>query len=610
MQGRDTHSLATALIVSVVVLLLGSAVLVGCGEDPTTRRSDPVAVPVVDSGSRTVDAVRLDASEPTVRWHRDVGGEVNWLTAMPGGLLYVEHSPDGSQSVVALDADGGEELWRHALEFETSSRPAPDVESDARTPFAVVDPVVVVQSDTWETAIALDPSTGRELWTRDSDAYTPLAGSAFVDGACVWAEERDARDDPVTVCLDATSGSERWRAPGWRLADGDEVAAVKEAGELHGLDHTGAVVWTVLAMDPTAVRMAGNLVLACQGGVLSAFDSRGGDLRWNVEVGADDSACYQLTVGRERVFALANSELVGVELDTGTATRVAVPSDLYLSGYGTAIFDDRQLLDGNLVVEATSGELTRMDRVSAMVGFTSAGAVRVLQASVADDQFAELDMVGPSGEVEWSVPIGWGDPELVVDDVGIVLANAGRVGEVWSVGNGDGPLLIDELAKMTDGQRVPTGHGVLTSGSVFGVVLGTPIEQAEDELTTMMGPPTGLASWLNDGTSRATELSWGSLEVQFEQDDSGALVLSGWAVARSLAGAAWPLAGDVTVHSHRSELEAVGFAFDTEAQQACRPDDPTQLCAYFGGTETMSTGSGDQPFWVGPVEPYVPSDVG
>jgi outer membrane protein assembly factor BamB len=153
------------------------------------------------------------SGEPKEIWRRKLGEGFGGI-AVVEGRAHVLFAKGRREFLVALDAQGGEELWRLELGETLSDRTG----NGPRTTPAVADGVVYALGTHW--VVAVDASSGQELWRvglgeppQWGFSSSPLlVGDLVIFQAVVPAGgEADAEAAPVTA-LRRADGSVAWRA--------------------------------------------------------------------------------------------------------------------------------------------------------------------------------------------------------------------------------------------------------------------------------------------------------------------------------------------------------------------------------------------------------------
>ena len=196
-----------------------------------------------------VTAVELSSGE--LRWSRDIGSAIAGAVTVDGDRALVatvgEQRTPGA--VVALDRSTGEELWRTGEDAVQGNLVSAPVVADGK--ILVLEPSSVV---------ALDASDGRFLWR--SEIVNPLTTPFSPQGISTLA--------PVS-------------------ADGT-VYAVDVTGRAYGLDaETGTELWDHALNDPSPltppVLTDAHLVVPANSGSLYAIDRRTGHLAFQIDGG-------------------------------------------------------------------------------------------------------------------------------------------------------------------------------------------------------------------------------------------------------------------------------------------------------------------------------------
>ncbi|MFW5661544.1 MAG: PQQ-binding-like beta-propeller repeat protein [Oceanicaulis sp.] len=322
----------------------------------------------LDSGEELwatrVRETRREAQEDS--WIPFVGGGDAVLTfgggvAYDSGRLFV-HS--GGMSLVALDAQSGEEVWR--AEALTPFHSAPTV-ADGRV-FATTDD---------NELIAMDAASGEILWTHRSIAETArllTAPSPAVLGEVVIAPFTSGE----IVALRVQTGGVLWSdsltrtgglTPLSSINDiaaspvviGERVYAMSHSGILAAFDlRTGERVWTLPAGGLHAPYLAGDyLFLVTTEGELTAIERETGTVRWitQLDVFKNDrrrrdriSWAGPILAGERLVLASSEGELVFFDPATGERTEDRdVGAPVYIAPVIAAetvlVFDDEGRLN-------------------------------------------------------------------------------------------------------------------------------------------------------------------------------------------------------------------------------------------------------------------------
>lgn len=247
----------------------------------------------------------------------------------------------------------------------------------------------MVQRDEDELVIALDPTTGKEVWkTRCGPAYTndfgsgPRATPAF-DGKHVYVQ---AATGPL-LCLDAETGKVIWQHD-----------LLKEF-------NTKNITWGLSASP----MVDGDLVLAIPGGAgaaVAAFDKTTGKLVWKT---GDDKAAYASPMAatvngqRQAIFFTAVG-LLGVQMDTGKELwRVAWPTEYDVNICTPLLMGDQLFVSSGEKVGCALFRLKKDDKPD--VVWQSKGAKSVMMTYWANAVVHDKHLYGLSGEYNKSADL-------------------------------------------------------------------------------------------------------------------------------------------------------------------------------------------------------------
>lgn len=215
--------------------------------------------------------VALDADGGDELWDVRVGQDTETAPALTADTAYVATWNGGAgedRGVVAVALDDGSERWRAVPEVGVTSAPT-----------LAEGTVYVGGSLHSEAVIALDAADGRELWRFEAGQYatTPAVadGRVYVGGG----------SEHVAYALDADDGTEVWRF------EADEE------------------VWTA----PTVVD--GVVYVGSRDGVVYALDADTGQERWRAQVGSDVRDSVAVT--GDTVYVPARGSFVALD-PTGT----------------------------------------------------------------------------------------------------------------------------------------------------------------------------------------------------------------------------------------------------------------------------------------------------
>ncbi|MDF9747743.1 PKD domain-containing protein [Natrinema salsiterrestre] len=240
--------------------------------DTATLTTPTVANESLYVGDTEGNVYAMNATNGQRRWQTSWATEVE-LTASAAptvatigseenATLYLNAALDGSDAVVALDANTGRHRWSNSV-GHTEGMPT------------VVDDTVYVSGENGTHAI--DAATGRTDWSVSNGATTEH--SPTVANGTVYT----TGDDGTVSALDAETGAVHWQtgdgpdAP--RLPDGEfATSPIVVDGTLYVGDRTGELF--AIATDGTGHRSTGSRV---EGGTENHHDS------WEKRAGIDDS---------------------------------------------------------------------------------------------------------------------------------------------------------------------------------------------------------------------------------------------------------------------------------------------------------------------------------
>ena len=215
--------------------------------------------------------VALDADGGDELWDVDVGLDLPAAPAISDDVAYVtawNGGPDQERGVAAIALDDGSELWRAIPDVDVSSAPT------------LADGTIYVGGSlNSEEVIALDADDGEELWRFRAGQYatTPAVaeGVVYVGGG----------SEHVAYALDADEGDELWRFD----ADDRVWGAPTVVGE------------TVYVSD--------------RSGLLYALDPDDGEEQWHARVGSDVRESVAAT--DDAVYVPADEGFVALDADDG-----------------------------------------------------------------------------------------------------------------------------------------------------------------------------------------------------------------------------------------------------------------------------------------------------
>jgi outer membrane protein assembly factor BamB len=244
----------------------------------------------------------------------------------PGGIAYENgrvFATTGFASVVALDAETGEETWRSRVDSPVH---APPTVRDGRV-FAV---------SLNNTLYALDAGDGRELWTYSGipEMASVIGGaSPAVDGGVIVA----AFSSGELVALRVENGRVLWE---------DSLGSLRRTDELGSISHIRA--------SPVIDR--GRVYALSYGGMMVAVDLRNGRRLWDASIGGIERPW----VAGDMVYVVtAERDLIALDRDSGRiywATRLPTYKNEERRK-GPVFWSGPVLVSDRLVVTGSSGEV-------------------------------------------------------------------------------------------------------------------------------------------------------------------------------------------------------------------------------------------------------------
>jgi len=277
---------------------------------PVVWRSDTGSSPTVAGGNVYVESdelYALDASDGTVEWRSEVGGEASPVVV--DETVYT--STD--EGVYALDASDGEVVWKFETEMTSLPFPSPTVANGT-----------VYIGDHGGTSeregnfYAIDASDGTEEWSIET-AGSVGATATVADGTVYVGD--DVGD---VYALDAQTGEEKWKyeSRGWYVPSlslssptvADGTVYMGSDKYLHALDaETGEELWRfeVEEQDPyvgptSPTVVDGTVYVGSSGGNLYAINA-------GVSGSSEGSRVLLGTLGHHHTWAEEQSEYINVE---------------------------------------------------------------------------------------------------------------------------------------------------------------------------------------------------------------------------------------------------------------------------------------------------------
>jgi hypothetical protein len=339
----------------------------------------PLANGLVVTGDQDAGEVTVIDAAGTPRWHytRHDAAPVSVTASRDEHTVVAVFQTPVRSTVLGFDAATGVPRWQWWAPL------------DATQVIALPDVVVAVRPHGHGTATAVDPSTGRQLWS------LPNLWSPTEDGRCQVAQPNPGNGPgDGNTAVTATGLSEDTAV----ASDADLTAVLVVCGDrprlvVHAVDRSGRVRWTATYRRTPANTFqsnpAGELLAVSRGAVLVwnvhpnrivALDPATGHVNWTT---ADDAQNWLAADDDTVVLAAAkNGRLRQLDATTGKPTTTQPPATLTATAPeqpsitataipgGATVHANLALRDGRLYVLATDpATLTVLDlRTDRVVG--------------------------------------------------------------------------------------------------------------------------------------------------------------------------------------------------------------------------------------------------
>jgi hypothetical protein len=202
------------------------------------------------------------AHPPAKLWTANVGLGMSSPVVADGKVIMHGNDGSGTDHVIALDAAGGKELWRHSYACATAAHEMPIVPNGPGATPTITGGLVYTLSREGDLH-CLNLSDGKVVWQQQLvstlGGKRPVYGyaqSVLADGGRLYIDLGSEGEKPgSTVALDAKSGAVIWRSPGGGEAgysaarllerDGKRLLAMFKGGGMELLDpEQGQTLWT------------------------------------------------------------------------------------------------------------------------------------------------------------------------------------------------------------------------------------------------------------------------------------------------------------------------------------------------------------------------------
>ncbi|MCA9110753.1 MAG: PQQ-binding-like beta-propeller repeat protein [Planctomycetaceae bacterium] len=245
----------TAAVFSTGLLLSGFAVAIPIVAEDWPQFRGPNASGI---STESMNPPVTFSADKNVEWSVELGKGVACPIVVDGCVYETELTDEGRFAVLGFDADTGEQLWK--TEFETGELPeiTPPNEHASSTPASDGETVFVHFSTIG--LIALDAKGGTERWRHLLPMPFYLMGWGAANSPIIYEDmvifNLDDDLNPYLIALDKQTGSIRWQTPrpdmlgGYSVpvlctADGRTDVVVAGSGKLKGYDpETGKERWT------------------------------------------------------------------------------------------------------------------------------------------------------------------------------------------------------------------------------------------------------------------------------------------------------------------------------------------------------------------------------
>ena len=511
-----------------------------------------------DEGGRWRPVVAMAPGEPRQEWNVDVGEPIDDARVFGARFVYVTRTGASTFDVVARSLAAGDELWRRPFTgvISPGTRQDPPMEGDDGSPPVIGrnDAYVLVKSE--DRFRRLDPRTGREIWHLDTSdlPYTTVDGRG-PDG-CIGYTKTDSDGDSRYHCIGLSDGKESWSAPGYLSLVADHVAYLRDDAGISAVDAaSGKQRWNVLGAQGSMLEVDGTAVV-CDTGSVYGVD-RDGFRQWDLV--ADSPSCYPGPAGTVLVkdgrtlhrVRVADGKEVGPRLRIDKAVSLSsLIGDRYLVGTDGEKGHALDLKTGKEQPFPTDGDLHPAGTGAVLVHNTG---------SWAGPGPGSWSITGRSmARSSWDATVGWTHPDVLPTEHGMLVIDLGFAGNLWfGTADARGPKLSKVAGRFARSQHPPKGL-VVDGTSVLGVPFGTPVQEARERLTKLLGPPSLWNDHVGAEGYPKRRLMWGSLEVEVA-DVGGRPQVVGWRDWARGQGSGWALPGGLTAWSGLDQVVAAGY---------------------------------------------------
>lgn len=236
------------LIVLMIGIFASIGVITSHGQNSTGWRGD--------FGNGTVEGFNTPDEWPeelSKGWQIKVG-EGDASPVLLNDKIYTFVKADNKETVICLDAENGEEIWRTAI------NPSPEITGPAAghpgprsTPFVTDFKVYTLGAG--GVLACLNSETGKVIWKNDKYTDVPQfytsCSPLVVNDICVV--QLGGKDQGVVAAFNAETGAEKWKIDGVPctysspalMETFDDVLLVQSETDLLGVDLEGKTLWKI-----------------------------------------------------------------------------------------------------------------------------------------------------------------------------------------------------------------------------------------------------------------------------------------------------------------------------------------------------------------------------
>jgi outer membrane protein assembly factor BamB len=317
------------------------------------------------------------AEGPRKLWNARVGLGMSSPVIADGRLITQGNDGEGTDSVLALDAATGAELWRFSLPCRTAAHEMPIVPNGPCATPAIFGGHVAALTREGDL-LCLDTNTGQLVWRKN--LVTDLGGKRPVYG---YAQSPLVADGSIYLDIGAEKG-----------AKGSTVALDVATGEVRWRDGVGEAGYSSARMFERDGR---RYVAMLKGEALEVFDPADGHVVWSYHISGNDftNSVTPVFVGH-RILVSNTTEAFArlLDWDVGIEPKVRVA---WQNQQFALLFNNPILLDGTLFAfnekRRDPTEFTALDAEKGEIRWVS-GAVPIGTFILADRHWIFLTRAG------------------------------------------------------------------------------------------------------------------------------------------------------------------------------------------------------------------------